>query len=132
MTRESDPANLTAYDLYLRGRQLGREPTRAGLLRAIEQFEEALTLDPRFAAAYSGIAEAWTWLEDYGGVPAELMDKGKTLGDAAVNAIFMGSGALSEERSEQLTASEQAIVEQEVAGGHGVGGDAVRRGPGCQ
>lgn len=62
--------NVEAYDLYLRGRQLGREPTRAGLLRAIEHFEEALTLDPRFAAAYSGIAEAWVWLEDYGGVPS--------------------------------------------------------------
>jgi TolB-like protein/Tfp pilus assembly protein PilF len=62
--------NVQAYDLYLRGRQLGREPTRAGLLRAIEQFEEALTLDPRFAGAYSGIAEAWTWLEDYGGIPS--------------------------------------------------------------
>ena len=62
--------NVAAYDLYLRGRHLAREPTRAGLLRAIEQFEEALTLDPRFAAAYSGIAEAWIWLEDYGGIPS--------------------------------------------------------------
>lgn len=62
--------NVAAYDLYLRGRQLAREPSRAGLLRAIEHFEEALTLDPRFAAAYSGIAEAWVWLEDYGGVPS--------------------------------------------------------------
>ena len=62
--------NVAAYDLYLRGRQLAREPSRAGLLQAIEMYEEALTLDPRFAAAYSGIAEAWTWLEDYGGVPS--------------------------------------------------------------
>ncbi len=52
--------NVQAYDLYLRGRQLAREPTRAGLLQAIEIYEEALTLDPRFAGAYSGIAEAWT------------------------------------------------------------------------
>jgi TolB-like protein/Tfp pilus assembly protein PilF len=62
--------NVAAYDLYLRGRQLAREPTRAGLLQAIELYEEALTLDPRFAGAYSGIAEAWTWLEDYGGIPS--------------------------------------------------------------
>lgn len=62
--------NVQAYDLYLRGRQLAREPTRAGLLQAIEMYEEALTLDPRFAGAYSGIAEAWTWLEDYGGIPS--------------------------------------------------------------
>jgi TolB-like protein/Tfp pilus assembly protein PilF len=62
--------NVQAYDLYLRGRQLAREPTRSGLLQAIEIYEEALTLDPRFAGAYSGIAEAWTWLEDYGGIPS--------------------------------------------------------------
>ncbi|NGX15847.1 tetratricopeptide repeat protein [Wenzhouxiangella sp. XN24] len=63
-------ANVVAYDHYLRGRQLAREPSRAGLLRGIEQFEQAIALDPGFAAAYSGIAEAWVWLEDYGGVQA--------------------------------------------------------------
>lgn len=34
-------ANTDAYDHYLRGRQLAREPTRAGLLRAIEEYERA-------------------------------------------------------------------------------------------
>jgi TolB-like protein/Tfp pilus assembly protein PilF/preprotein translocase subunit Sec61beta len=59
-----------AYDHYLRGRQLAREPTRAGLLRAIEEYERALAIDPGFAAAHGGIAEAWVWLEDYGGFSA--------------------------------------------------------------
>jgi TolB-like protein/Tfp pilus assembly protein PilF/preprotein translocase subunit Sec61beta len=59
--------NVLAYDHYLRGRQLAREPTRAGLLRGIEAYEQAIAIDPGFAAAYSGIAEAWIWLEDYGG-----------------------------------------------------------------
>jgi TolB-like protein/Tfp pilus assembly protein PilF len=61
--------NTESYDHYLRGRQLAREPSRAGLLRAIEQYERAIGLDPDFAAAYAGIADAWVWLEDYGGVP---------------------------------------------------------------
>jgi len=60
-------ANVAAYDLYLRARQEGREPTREGLLRAIDLYEQALALDGDFAAAYGGIAEAWVWLEDYGG-----------------------------------------------------------------
>jgi TolB-like protein/Tfp pilus assembly protein PilF len=60
--------NIAAYDHYLRGRQLAREPTRAGLLRGIEEYKRAIAIDPGFAAAYSGIAEAWIWLEDYGGV----------------------------------------------------------------
>jgi TolB-like protein/cytochrome c-type biogenesis protein CcmH/NrfG len=60
-------ANVAAYDLYLRGRHEGREPTREGLLKAIGLYEEALALDDGFADAYGGIAEAWIWLEDYGG-----------------------------------------------------------------
>jgi TolB-like protein/Tfp pilus assembly protein PilF len=59
--------DVVAYDHYLRGRQAGREPTRAGLLEAIEEFERAIAIDPGFAAAYAGIADAWVWLEDYGG-----------------------------------------------------------------
>ncbi len=60
--------NTEAYDHYLRGRDLARAPTRSGLLRAIEQYEKAVALDPNFAAAYAGIADAWVWLEDFGGV----------------------------------------------------------------
>jgi TolB-like protein/preprotein translocase subunit Sec61beta len=60
--------DTAAYDYYLRGRQLGRQPTQAGLLRAVEEFERAIAIDPGFAAAYAGIADAWVWLEDYGGI----------------------------------------------------------------
>lgn len=62
--------NVAAYDLYLRGRQEGRQPTREGLRKAIDLYEQALALDDDFAAAYGGIAEAWVWLEDYGGFRA--------------------------------------------------------------
>jgi hypothetical protein len=34
----------------------------------------------------------------YGGVPAELLEDGKTLDDHAINAIWMGSGSLTAER----------------------------------
>jgi len=59
--------NVEAFDLYLRGRHQARAPTREGLLQAIALYDQALALDPGFAAAHSGIAEAWIWLEDYGG-----------------------------------------------------------------
>ncbi len=59
--------NVAAFDLYLRGRHQARAPTREGLLQAIALYDQALALDPGFAAAHSGIAEAWIWLEDYGG-----------------------------------------------------------------
>jgi TolB-like protein/predicted Zn-dependent protease len=60
--------DTAAYDHYLRGRQLGRQPTRVGLLRAVKEFEQAIAVDPSFAAAYAGLADAWVWLEDYGGI----------------------------------------------------------------
>ena len=64
----SRTTNVEAFDHYLRGRQLAREPSRSGLLRAIERYERAIAIDPEFAAAYAGIADAWVWLEDYGGI----------------------------------------------------------------
>jgi TolB-like protein/Tfp pilus assembly protein PilF len=64
----SRTTDVEAYDHYLRGRQLAREPSRSGLLRAIDLYERAIAIDPEFAAAYAGIADAWVWLEDYGGM----------------------------------------------------------------
>jgi TolB-like protein/Tfp pilus assembly protein PilF len=60
-----------AYDLYLRGRQLAREPSKAALVRALRFYEQALAVDPDFAPAHGAIASAWIWLEDYGGVQAQ-------------------------------------------------------------
>jgi len=60
-----------AYDLFLRGRDLAREPSKDGLLRAIDFFERALAISPNFAPAHGAIATAWTWLEDYGGIPSQ-------------------------------------------------------------
>lgn len=60
-----------AYDLYLRGRELAREPSKAGLLRALQYYEEALAIDPDFAPAHGAVASAWIWLEDYGGIQGQ-------------------------------------------------------------
>jgi TolB-like protein/Flp pilus assembly protein TadD len=60
-----------AYDLYLRGRELAREPSKAAFVRALQFYEQALAIDPNFAPAHGAIASAWVWLEDYGGVPAQ-------------------------------------------------------------
>jgi TolB-like protein/regulator of sirC expression with transglutaminase-like and TPR domain len=65
-----------AYDLYLRGRELAREPSKAGLLRALQYYEQALAIDPNFAPAHGAVASAWIWLEDYGGIQGqEAFDK---------------------------------------------------------
>jgi TolB-like protein/DNA-binding winged helix-turn-helix (wHTH) protein/Tfp pilus assembly protein PilF len=50
--------NADAYDLYLRGRYLWNQLNPATNRRAIEHYERAIALDPGYALAWSGIANA--------------------------------------------------------------------------
>jgi TolB-like protein/class 3 adenylate cyclase/Flp pilus assembly protein TadD len=50
-----------AYDSYLKGRYFFNRPSDENLSKAITQFEEAVTLDPSFARAYSGLSDAYLW-----------------------------------------------------------------------
>ena len=53
--------NLEAYDAYLKGRYFFNRPSDQNLSKAILQFENAVRLDPNFAAAYSGLSDAYLW-----------------------------------------------------------------------
>jgi TolB-like protein/Tfp pilus assembly protein PilF len=55
-----------AHSLYLKGRFYWNERTEAGTRRALTYFEEALEADPKFAMAYTGIADCYNILSDYG------------------------------------------------------------------
>jgi TolB-like protein/Tfp pilus assembly protein PilF len=61
--------NTEAYSLYLKGRFLWNERTKQALLKAIEYFKKATILDPKFALAYSGIADSYTVLADHQHLP---------------------------------------------------------------
>ena len=50
--------NLEAYDLYLLGRHHWYERSEAGMRRARELFQQAIDLDPSYAPAWSGLADA--------------------------------------------------------------------------
>jgi DNA-binding winged helix-turn-helix (wHTH) protein/TolB-like protein/lipoprotein NlpI len=54
--------NADAYRAYLKGRFYWNQRTEAGLKAALTEFERAVSLDPRFAAAYSGFADGLTTL----------------------------------------------------------------------
>jgi len=60
--------NLDAYHLCLRGRYLLAQ-RGLGLKQALECFDQAIALDPNYALAHAGLAEACTVLAQYGLVP---------------------------------------------------------------
>lgn len=62
----SRSVNPEAYELYLRGRHLIRQRVPERFVRAIESFQAAVQRDPAFAAAYSGLADAYALSEDAG------------------------------------------------------------------
>jgi adenylate cyclase len=51
--------NAQAYDLYLRGQDYLYRLTKRSVEHAIQLFEKAIELDPRYAAAYAGCSSAY-------------------------------------------------------------------------
>jgi len=71
--------DIRAYDLYLLGRHHWHQRTEESLDRALELFQEAAGLDPGFALAHTGIADAWLLLAGYGDVdPDEAARRAET------------------------------------------------------
>jgi len=61
---------IEAYEYFLRGRQLFHQ---LGLKEARKLFEKAIELDPGYAPAYAGLADAHSWLYEWeGGKDADL------------------------------------------------------------
>ena len=57
--------NLAAMESYFLGKQLLEERTREALFAAVEYFEIVIELDPRYALAHSGLADAYMLLPEY-------------------------------------------------------------------
>ena len=63
-------ANVEAYQLYLKGRALLNR-RGASMPMALEQFQQAVELDPEYALAWAGIADAFTVFGYYGAARPE-------------------------------------------------------------
>ena len=76
--------NVEAYELYLRGRALLLKRGKA-VTAAMECLHRAVELDPGFAAAWAGLADGYTVLGYFGGVPpGQTMPKALTTARRAV------------------------------------------------
>ena len=58
--RQTD--NPEAYRAYLKGRYFWNKRTPAGLEQSLEYFKQAIDLDPTYASAYAGLADAYALL----------------------------------------------------------------------
>ncbi|MBI4420940.1 MAG: tetratricopeptide repeat protein [Gemmatimonadetes bacterium] len=61
--------NLKAYGLYLKGRYEWNKRTQEGVSEGIRYFEQAIAEDPRYALAYTGLADSYALQVDYRSVP---------------------------------------------------------------
>jgi serine/threonine protein kinase len=67
--------NPEAYELCLKGRYYWNKATRSDIATAISYFDQAISKDPGYALAYSGLADAYTALANIGGRPSENFPK---------------------------------------------------------
>ncbi len=71
----SQTSDVEAYDLYLRGRKSFLRAGRGGQREAIRQFEQAAAVDPGYALAYAGIADASGMLYMFHGSGREDLER---------------------------------------------------------
>ncbi|MCA1816102.1 MAG: tetratricopeptide repeat protein, partial [Acidobacteria bacterium] len=64
-------ANPEAYQLYLKGRFYWNKRTEEDLKKGIDFFQQATALDPDYALAYAGLADAYEVLPSYSNLPPE-------------------------------------------------------------
>jgi serine/threonine protein kinase/Flp pilus assembly protein TadD len=78
--------NTEAYHLYLKGRYFTNKRTTDWIKKGIEHFQQAIDLDPNYALAYAGLADAYSFLASSTGgqPPREVYPKAEA---AALQAL---------------------------------------------
>jgi TolB-like protein/DNA-binding winged helix-turn-helix (wHTH) protein/Flp pilus assembly protein TadD len=88
------PVVPEAYQAYLLGRYYWNQRTASGLAKAGQYFQEAISKDPNYALAYSGLSDYYAFLTLIGGPeilpPIQAMTQSKA---AAVKALQLDGGA---------------------------------------
>jgi len=75
--------NIEAYTLYLKGRFLWNKRDKEGVLEALKLFQEAFEVDPDYARAYAGLADAY----HIAAVQFDFMDRADGLAKAKEAAM---------------------------------------------
>jgi adenylate cyclase len=81
-------ANVSAYDYYLRGRQFFKRFRKMDIKYALQMFQQAIKIDPKFALAWAGYADCYSFLIMY--VDPQLSYREKA-NKASKRALELGS-----------------------------------------
>src|SRR3989454_2208135 len=74
-----------AHQLYLKGRYFWNKRTGNDLKKSIDYFQQAIAVDPNYALAYAGVADAYVWLPGYtAGTPRDSYPKAKAAAKKAL------------------------------------------------
>jgi serine/threonine protein kinase/tetratricopeptide (TPR) repeat protein len=74
-----------AYQAYLKGRYFWNKRTADSMKKAVEHFEQAIDLDPNYAMAYVGLADAYLLLGVWNALPpADVMPKARAAAERAL------------------------------------------------
>ena len=74
-----------AYEAYLKGRFEAEKRTPDGMIRSIQFFQDAISKDPTFAAAYAGLADSLRFLSNYElRPPAEVIPQARAAAEKAL------------------------------------------------
>jgi adenylate cyclase len=111
--------NIEAYEFYLRGRKLYHKWTRQSVEFARQMFERAVKIDPGFAAAWAGLANAYVDLFRWGRNLRDLEEAQRASEHAlelnpnsAEAHVSLGQALAIQRRfAEAATAFDQAIKE---------------------
>ena len=81
-----DTENAEAYKLYQRGRFYLNKRAPEDLRKSIAYFQQSIALDPNYAVAYAGLADAYALLVNAGAPARELMPRAR---EAALKALSL-------------------------------------------
>jgi Tfp pilus assembly protein PilF len=81
------PTAFAAYDLYLKGLFFWNKRTASGFQQAADYFQQAIDIDPNYARAYAGLADAYALMGSYDlGAEDEFIPKARA---AALHAVAL-------------------------------------------
>ena len=74
---KSSTENTAAFQEYLLGKHFLNDRTSESIHTAVQHFEKSITLDPKYALAYSNLSYCYTLISGagYGGLPGDMANK---------------------------------------------------------